>query len=134
MSRYTNFDIAYKRLSDEFDKYGNIIVAFDVDSTVLPFHPDEKPEEYDEIRSLLAHLYIKGCTLIVFTAANESRWDEIKEKLNKINIKYHYFNESPPNIPGISKTGKVYANIYLDDRAGLDSTVKMLKKLIKEKL
>lgn len=32
MSRYTNFDIAYKRLSDEFDKYGNIIVAFDVDS------------------------------------------------------------------------------------------------------
>lgn len=127
MSRYTNFDIAYKRLSDEFDKYGNIIVAFDVDSTVLPFHADEADEDYSDIRMLIRSLYALGFTLIVFTAANESRWDEIKEKLKEISSKYHYFNESPPNIPGVSKTGKVYANIYLDDRAGLDSTVKMLK-------
>ncbi len=60
MSRYTNFDIAYKRLSDEYDKYGNIIVAFDVDSTVLPFHADEAEDNYLEIRTLKSNRFWEG--------------------------------------------------------------------------
>ena len=119
MSRFLSFDTTYNRLKEEWLKYGKIIVAYDVDSTVLPFHEHEANDDYSIIHKLIHELHELNCTLIVFTAAEENRWDAIKEKLKKIGLPYHYFNQSPPEIPGLVANGKVYANIYLDDRASL---------------
>ena len=130
MSRYLNKETTFNRLKEEWLKYGKIIVAYDVDSTVLPFHDFEQEDDYSEIHQLIRDLYQLDCTLIVFTAAEESRWDDIKEKLKIAALPYHLFNESPAGIPGLVKQGKVYANIYLDDRASLYATVELLQKLI----
>lgn len=130
MSRYLNKETTFNRLKEEWLKYGKIIVAYDVDSTVLPFHDFEQEDDYSEIHQLIRELYQLDCTLIVFTAAEESRWDDIKEKLQNAALPYHLFNESPPHIPGLVKQGKVYANIYLDDRASLYASVELLQKLI----
>ena len=132
MSRYLNADNAYNRLKEEWQKYGKIIIAYDVDSTVLPFHDYEKEDDYSIVHDLIKELHKLNCTLIVFTAAEESRWDVIKEKLKTIDLPYHYFNQSPPEIPGLVKNGKVYANIYLDDRASLYASVELLQKLIND--
>jgi hypothetical protein len=132
MSRYLSYETTFNRLKEEWLKYGKIIVAYDVDSTVLPFHDHEAGDNYKVIHDLIHELNKMNCTLIVFTAAEEIRWDGIKEKLKKINLPYHYFNQSPPEIPGLVAKGKVYANIYLDDRASLYASVELLQKLIKE--
>lgn len=132
MSRYLSAENTYNRLKEEWLKYGKIIVAYDVDSTVLPFHEYEQDDDYSEIHNLIKDLNELNCTLIVFTAAEESRWNGIKEKLKTAKLPYHYFNQSPPEIPGLVANGKVYANIYLDDRASLYSSVELLKKLMSE--
>ncbi len=132
MSRYLSFDTSYNRLKTEWNKYGKIIVAYDVDSTVLPFHEEEANDDYSVVHDLIKELHQLNCTLIVFTAAEESRWETIKEKLKKIDLPYNYFNQSPPEIPGLAAKGKVYANIYLDDRASLYASVELLQKLIAE--
>lgn len=132
MSRYLNPLEALNRLRNEWAKYGSIIVAFDVDSTVIPFHQGEYVDDYEPIRKLLRDLKHLGCTLIAFTAAEESRWDKIKAELELINVPYDYFNISPPSIPNIVERGKVYANIYLDDRAGLHETFSHLRQLVLE--
>jgi hypothetical protein len=132
MSRYLSKENTFKRLKEEWEKYGKIIVAYDVDSTVIPFHDFEKEDDYTEIHNLIHDLHSLNCTLIVFTAAEESRWDGIKEKLKDFGLPYDFFNESPPNIEGVVKKGKVYANIYLDDRASLYASVELLKELINQ--
>ena len=132
MSRYLSFDTTYNRLREEWLKYGKIIVAYDVDSTVLPFHEHEANDDYTIVHELIHELHDLNCTLIVFTAAEENRWGGIKEKLKRINLPYHYFNQSPPEIPGLVAKGKVYANIYLDDRASLYASVELLQKLIND--
>ena len=132
MSRYLSAENAYNRLREEWIRHGKIIVAYDVDSTVLPFHEHELNDDYSVIHNLLKELNELNCTLIVFTAAAEERWDGIKEKLAALNLPYNYFNQSPPEIPGLVSKGKVYANIYLDDRAGLHATVEMLGRLLNE--
>ena len=132
MSRYLNPLEALNRLRNEWAKYGSIIVAFDVDSTVLPFHQSEYKDDYEPIRQLLRDLKLLGCTLIAFTAAEEGRWDKIKEQLDTIKVPYDYFNESPETIPHIVKMGKVYANAYLDDRGGMYELFMMLTILVLE--
>lgn len=130
MSRYLSKYETFDRLKNEWSKYGKLIIAYDVDSTVLPFHEDEKDDNYTVIHKLIRKLHELGCILVVFTSAEENRWDEIKERLKEKNLPYHYFNQSPPEIPNIIDKGKVYANIYLDDRASLYESVKMLQDLI----
>jgi hypothetical protein len=132
MSRYLNKENTFNRLKEEWLKYGKIIVAYDVDSTVLPFHDYEVEDDYSIVHTLIRELNQLNCTLIVFTAAEEIRWEEIKSKLNKLELPYHYFNESPPEILGLVKNGKVYANIYLDDRSSLYASVELLQELIRE--
>jgi hypothetical protein len=133
MSIYLNPNVALERLRTEWLVHGKIIVAFDIDSTVLPFHASEANDDYAPIHKLLRNLKGLGCILIAFTAAHESRWDGIKQKLSDIGIVYDYFNQSPPTIPGVVRTGKVYANAYLDDRAGLCEMYSILNQLVAEK-
>jgi hypothetical protein len=133
MSRYLNPHVARERLRDEWNKYGSLIVAYDVDSTVLPYHATEADDNYEPIRQLLKDLQALGCTLIAFTAASEDRWHLIKDELTRLGISFDYFNESPDNIPGVVRRGKVYANAYLDDRAGLNEVFTALFWLVAEK-
>lgn len=133
MSRYLNPNVALERLRNEWKKHGKLIVAFDVDSTVLPFHPDEREDNYEPIRQLLRDLHELGCTLICFTAASSKRWPDIIAQLAVIDVPFDKFNSTPSYIPDVSVTGKVYANAYLDDRAGLFETYSHLNQLVLEK-
>lgn len=133
MSYYLNTNNALARLRNDWYRHGSLIVAVDFDSTLVPYMEYEKTSSFEPIRSLVRDLKTWGCTIIIFTASAEDRHDDIKQQLVDMNIQWDLFNESPANIPNIGKTGKVYANAYLDDRAGLTEVYTNLRQLLLEK-
>lgn len=132
---YLNPHNALQRLRNDWNEHGKLIVAVDYDSTLMPYLPEEYAykEQFEEVRQLVRELSTMGCIIIIFTASDESRHGNIKASLKAMNIKWDLFNESPEYIPNIGKTGKVYANAYLDDRAGLSEVFGHLTILVAEK-
>ena len=78
----------------------------------------------------LIRKYKNYAYFIVFTSSESNRYDEIKEILEKENLPYDSINEDAPFIP--FKGRKVYYNILLDDRAGLNQTYNELLRLYNE--
>jgi hypothetical protein len=135
MSYYLNPLNALNRLREEWNKHNGLIVAVDFDST-LKAHKDHEVSDAViwvnvKIANLVRDLHSLGCTIVIWTAAKEARHNEIKEWLEYNRIPYHYFNE---DVIGIKyQTRKLYANVFLDDRAGLYEVYTMLTQLVTEK-
>lgn len=133
MSYYLDPNKLTDRLRKEWEIHGGLIIAVDYDSTLIPYWEDEKGADFEGIRQLIRNCKAYGCTIIINTAAAESRIDTIKKELEEIHIHWDYFNESPPYIKDIGKGSKVYANVYLDDRAGLHQVYTTLQLLLLER-
>ncbi len=118
------------RMIDELNKYGDkFIIAVDFDDTVFDTH--EHDWEYNRVLKLLKkwspHAYI-----ICWTASKESRYPVIKELFSRNGIELDAINE---NAPWIEDRGrKIYANVYLDDRAGLETVCQALEEVYKEEI
>ena len=78
----------------------------------------------------LIRKYEKYAYFIVFTSSTPDRYDEIKSILDKEKLPYNSINEDAPFIPFTGR--KVYYNILLDDRAGLNQTYNELLRLYNE--
>lgn len=133
MSYYLDPNKFTDRLRHEWEQYGGLIIAVDYDSTLIPYWEEEKSANFEPIHKLIRDCKAYGCTIIINTAAKESRIETIKKELHEMDIPWDYFNESPPYIKDIGKGGKVYANAYLDDRAGLCQMFNTLSLLLEEK-
>lgn len=112
------------RLVEEYYKYGKIIISYDFDDTVHDFHI--KGYHYGMVIKLLQELR-PYANFICFTASKESRYDYIKEYLSEHSIPIDKLNE---NIEGTPEGRKIYANIHLDDRAGLGECYLILKDFL----
>lgn len=124
MDYYLSEDNCYKRLENEFKKYGKLIFSVDFDDTIFDFHKSGR--KYDDVISLL-HRWENYSEVIIFTGAGEERYPEIEKYLLDNNIKYKGINCNS----SIDTGGrKIYANVYIDDRGGLPLVYKMLDKLI----
>lgn len=130
MSYYLNYNTALERLRREWREHNGLIVAVDFDSTLCPYRPYEVNVDSDLIRSLVRELHHYGCTIIIWTAAEDERHESIKEWLKKNNIPFDHFNEDSPKTK--YKSRKVYANAFLDDRAGLLQMYTTLSQLLTE--
>lgn len=133
MSYYLHPEHATQRLREEWNKYGSLIIAVDYDSTLIPFHIHEENSDFERIRQLIRDCYAMGCTIIINTGSELARWEGIMDELKELNIPWHLFNESPAYLGEIGKNGKVYANAYIDDRAGLWQVVRDLELLVQER-
>lgn len=119
---YTS-EATYKRMCHEYYTYGTLFIAFDFDNTIQDF---KTKEPYYDIIELLQILSNKGAKLILYTCA-----DRINEKLKfcqEHNIKVTYVNENPE----VNFGGKLYYNVLLDDRAGLEEVKCNLNRFINE--
>lgn len=121
--RFTIREEAYKRLEEDYLKYGSLFIAFDFDDTIFPFK--NKGDTCFEVQSLLRKCDKLGFILILFTAREGASLAFSKRFCERIEIKYTFVNENP-----IMKTRKPYYNLLLDDKAGLDSTFEILTTLI----
>jgi len=125
MDFYLNTENTYSRLYQEYNKYGSLVVAFDFDNTVFDYH--NNGWSFDQMVNLLQQLKHIGCYLIVFTANEDEEF--VKTYCKENNIPFDGVNENPPFYK--SESRKIYYNILLDDRAGLNESYTVLRKLIK---
>jgi hypothetical protein len=118
---------ATARLIEEWLKYGKIVIAYDYDHTVFDYL--QAGHTYDKVIALLKRCNEFGADFIVFTCKGENKYDEIKDYLTTNNVPFNKINE---NMDHLNFDGrKVYYNILLDDRAGLDSAYKTLLNAVK---
>lgn len=122
---------SYKRLKEESEKYGSLLVAVDFDDTLYDFH--KKGREYNLMIQLIRDLYFKGHYIIIWTGNQDIEF--IKSYLDLHQIPYNSINDEAPvskerlgnNIPR-----KVYASVYIDDRAGMLQVYNELRQLLDE--
>lgn len=113
-------------------------VAVDLDGTLTvdgKFQgPDIIGEPRDGAREAMQELKDAGFRIIIFTVRGNSK--RIKEWLDEHDIVYDYINENPDQ-PADS-SGKIIADVYIDDRAvradkPWPELVEKVKKLLKAK-
>ena len=125
MDFYLNPENSQSRLLEEYKNYGSLVVAFDFDDTVYDFH--KKGRIYNDVIALLRKLKSLDCYLICWTGQEDLEFVSNYLKANE--IPFDSVNENPPFHKLKSK--KVYANVYLDDRAGLHQVYNELIYLTK---
>ena len=110
----------------QWNKHKQIIIAYDFDDTVRPYRKEDCKEVQEVLRD--AARVLKPY-FIVFTCNKDI--DYIKRFLFFEQIPYNSINMNSPYIPEwVSNPNKIYYNILLDDKAGLEQSLKALKDLI----
>jgi len=123
MDFYLDTENVSNRLLEEYKQYGSLVVAFDFDDTVYDFH--QKGRIYNDVIALLKQLKSINCYLICWTGQENPEF--VSEYLKSNDIPFDAINENPPFHKSTSR--KIYANAYLDDRAGLHQVYQELKYL-----
>ena len=119
---------AINRIVEEWRKYKKIVIAYDFDDTVYDFH--KKGRTYNDVIKLLQRCKKVGAFFVVFTACGKDEEEKIKLYLDENEIPYDKINE---NLDFIKFTGrKVYYNIMLCDRAGLQSAYECLLESVEQ--
>lgn len=124
MDFYLNPENSFNRLLEEYNQHQSIVVAFDFDDTVYDFH--KKGRLYNDIIELLKTLKSINCYLICWTGQQDIEF--VSDYLKNNNIPFDAINENPSFHKSMSK--KIYANAYLDDRAGLKQVYDELNGLV----
>ncbi len=124
MDYYMNDINVYQRLESEYKKYGKLILCVDYDDTLYDFH--HKGRDYCDVINLLKR-WRSHSEIIIWTGCSEEKYAEMEAYLHNYGIPYNGINcNSSVDFGG----RKVYANAYLDDRAGLSTIVNCLTTLI----
>jgi hypothetical protein len=117
---------SYKRLYDEYKKYGSLYGAFDFDGTVHDYH--KTGATYEMVIQLIRDLYSIGCKLDCWTAYIDHSY--VIDFLKNNDIPYERINSDGLPLPWTSR--KPFHSFLLDDRAGLIQVYNDLTKLVNE--
>jgi len=111
------------RLIDAYKTHDRLVIAYDIDDTVRPYYCSS----CNAIVELLKNAKeVLNPYFIVYTS--NPNIDGIKEFLNEKGIPYDSINENAPFVP--FNNGKLYYNLFLDDKAGLTQTSSTLNDLV----
>lgn len=131
MDKYLKENSAYKRLWAEYQKYNSLVVAVDYDDTLFDFHGTGG--SYEMVKQLVRDLHAIGCKIIIWSGSENV--NDMVIYLREQNIPWDLINEDlvvNGNWVSGKNSRKVYANVYIDDRAGLKQVYNDLTKLVKE--
>ena len=124
MDYYLNPKNSTDRLLKEYDEHGSLVVAFDFDDTVYDFH--NKGRSYQNVITLLQKLKAINCYIVCWTGNEDQQL--VSTYLTQHQIPFDAINENPPFYKTESR--KIYANAYLDDRAGLKQVFDELNEVL----
>ena len=125
---FRRIDDFIDRLQKEQNKYGKLTIAIDFDDTLCHYDnenilPTIDRQENSDICNLIRAIGDRA-TIILWTCRSAERLDEALAWLKLHNIAIDAIGENP----FIDYGGrKIHANIFLDDRAGLDQAYEALK-------
>lgn len=132
MDQYLMPNASFKRLYEEYKKYGSLVIACDFDHTIFDFH--EVGATHNMVITLLKDLIELNCKVIIWTGnVNEKLVNDYCVShglaIYGINVNsdvsekyYGKLGHVPPR--------KLFANVYLDDRAALHSIYAELELLV----
>lgn len=113
-----------ERLEEEWKQYGKIIIAVDYDDTISPWKlRGFDPKQTIEVLKVAQQT---GAWIVIFTACKPDRHPEIMQYCAEIGIKVDAINKTPIDLP-YGNDSKIYANIFIDDRAGLNEALQILE-------
>lgn len=121
---YLVLNAAYNRLKNEYEQYKSLVIAVDFDNTLFDFH--KKGSTYNQVIELIRELKNANCSIIIFTANQDT--DFITSYCIENDIPIDGINVNPPFFQCDAR--KIYYNAMLDDRCGLIQTYYELKTLI----
>jgi hypothetical protein len=123
-------DFFINRLVKEWLNHEKLVIACDLDDTIIPYNP-ELTQSCADVVELILDCQEEGIVFIINTARERSKLIDSVGQVEDLGIKVHSVNEMPPywTLP-IGMAGKVYANIFLDDRGGLECTKHQLRKAL----
>lgn len=114
------------KLVATYNEHNCIVVGVDFDDTVFPFTNSMFVEDRCKIvRDLLISIR-SNITLCLYTVADEQTLKYKVEIMNQYGLSPDYINDSPVSPWEDSK--KLFFNILLDDKAGLNETIETLTK------
>ncbi len=118
-----------ERLVNEWAAHEKIIVAVDFDDTIFPWSFTSQ-EECDDLIEFLIWIRTIGAYIVIFTASDHTRYNEIREYCASKSLNIDSINKNPIDLP-YGKDGKIYYNIFLCDRAGLNESKQILDESAK---
>ncbi len=121
-------DLYVQRLVEEWKQHKKLIIAVDFDDTICSWKFLTQ-EVFDEVIKTIKEACEIGAYIVINTAGEKTRYSFMKSFCEENGITVDSINVNPINLP-FGLNGKVYANLYLDERAGLRDSIKILKKSI----
>jgi hypothetical protein len=116
MRHHANFYV--NRLTTEWLKNGKIIIGCDLDDTIIPYNEEIK-NNCKKMVDLILECQKEGVIFLINSARSEYQLQKAKKQVEELGIVVHVVNKMHPEWDkpyGIN--GKIYANIFLDDRGG----------------
>jgi hydroxymethylpyrimidine pyrophosphatase-like HAD family hydrolase len=115
------------RLLSAYREHPRLIVAVDFDDTVFDFH--NHGYKFPKAIELIKRAQAAGFYIVGFTASKPERYPFIQEHFESLGIKLDAINTNViPSAYGNS--GKIFYNILLDDRAGLEQAMDILSRTL----
>ena len=112
------------RLTKEWKQHKNIIIAVDFDDTISPWGLNTT-QECNWVVEKLKTYQQQGAYIVIFTACNSDRFEDISNFCSQNDLMISSINKNAFELP-YGNNGKIYANVFLDDRAGLFETIEIL--------
>lgn len=119
----TSSSFALGRLVEQYKLHDQLVIAYDFDDTVRPYWCGDCTEIQSLLRGAKRAL---NAYFIVYTSNKDI--EGIKAYLNEEKIPWDSINENAPFAPPFG--GKIYYNLFLDDKAGLAQAAGILRDLI----
>lgn len=115
------------RLYNEWVTHGKIIIGVDFDDTISPWRLANE-ESCKKVISAIVRARFTGAYVVIHTACNPERYDEIRNYCKHVGLTIDTINENPIDLPyGRGDKSKPMCNIYIDDRAGLNESLEILE-------
>lgn len=112
------------RLIEQYKRQDRLIIAYDFDDTVRPYWCSSCESVKSVLRLAKDTL---NAYFIVYTC--NPNHDAIRKHLNREEVPYDSINENAPFIDESEISGKLFYNLFLDDKAGLGEALRALDDL-----
>lgn len=112
------------RLESEWEQHGKIIIGVDYDDTISPWKMNDF--DFESVIKILKVAKETGSYIVIFTSCNEERYPEIISYCQSKGLEIDRINETPIELQ-YGNRSKIYANIFIDDRAGLLESLDILE-------
>lgn len=118
-----------ERLLNEWKTHRRIIVAVDFDDTISPwgFKGNEHEDDLQKTIKTIKIAREVGAYIFIWSSCTPDRFDYIKQYCKDLGLEIDAINDNPIELP-YGKHKKIYYNILIDDRSGINESLSILEK------